>query len=145
MIALRQCTQCGLKAFTKDDLVKAFSPNKQCKHGYANQCLDCRRKVGLKSYHKHKESVLLRGSQKRRDTRDKILKYLGGQCSHCGIEYTGDNAVIFDLHHTDPSEKDFSVSKHSGRNFEKLKPEVDKCVLLCANCHRLEHKQETLS
>lgn len=43
-----------------------------------------------------------------------------------------------EFHHLDPSEKDpdyYSLKI----DFDKLKPELDKCVLLCANCHREKH------
>ena len=45
---------------------------------------------------------------------------------------------VYDFHHRDPSQKDFSISKNA-KSFEKCKQELDKCDLLCANCHRLRH------
>lgn len=76
----------------------------------------------------------------------KWAKYLGGKCSNCGIEITVDNYCIFDFHHLDPSKKEYSVTQLL-RNFtseEILKTEIDKCVLLCANCHRLEHNKNKI-
>jgi hypothetical protein len=67
----------------------------------------------------------------------------GGKCQNCGIEYNGTNACIFDFHHTDPSKK------HRGNDStlmsateEEMKRELEKCILLCSNCHRLEHSGE---
>ena len=76
--------------------------------------------------------------QRRRDQL-KILavEYKGGCCEICGYsKYVG----ALEFHHIDPSLKDFSISG-SGytRSFEKMKPELDKCRMLCANCHREIH------
>jgi formate-dependent nitrite reductase cytochrome c552 subunit len=44
-----------------------------------------------------------------------------------------------EFHHRDPTQKDFSLGHAKMTNFEKVKSELDKCDLLCANCHREEH------
>jgi predicted HNH restriction endonuclease len=45
-----------------------------------------------------------------------------------------------DLHHKDASQKDFGISSGGlTRSWELVKAEADKCVLLCANCHRELH------
>jgi hypothetical protein len=46
-----------------------------------------------------------------------------------------------EFHHTNPDEKDFGVSKILTRSIADLKAEVDKCVLLCSNCHAEEHQR----
>ena len=79
--------------------------------------------------------------QRRRD-KLKIMsvEYKGGKCSMCGY-----NKCIeaLDFHHLDSSEKDFGISaKGYTRSWEIVKQELDKCVLLCANCHRELHSKE---
>jgi len=62
---------------------------------------------------------------------------LGGRCVDCG--YVGPD-IVFELHHLDMSSKEFGLAEFGGtaaRFFEEAK----KCVLLCANCHRLRHWQ----
>jgi hypothetical protein len=46
-----------------------------------------------------------------------------------------------DFHHINPDEKEFEIDirKFSNTNLEDLQKEIDKCILLCANCHREEH------
>ena len=58
-------------------------------------------------------------------------------CCCCGVEY---NSVVMDLHHKDPSIKDAHISKlMKSCSYQKLQEEIDKCVVLCANCHRMIH------
>lgn len=68
-----------------------------------------------------------------------MIEYKGGKCIDCGV----DNLDIscYDFHHLDPNEKDFNLSSlNSARiSLEKVKKELDKCDLLCANCHRTKH------
>lgn len=47
------------------------------------------------------------------------------------------------FHHKDPNEKDFELGDSCRFSLEKLKKEVDKCQLLCANCHQGLHSEES--
>ena len=62
------------------------------------------------------------------------IGYKGGKCQICGYsKYQG----AFDLHHINPKEKDFGFSdKGYTRSWEKIRVELDKSILVCANCHR---------
>lgn len=46
-----------------------------------------------------------------------------------------------EFHHINPLEKDFSISSNINMSYEKIKKELDKCILLCANCHREIHEE----
>jgi hypothetical protein len=74
---------------------------------------------------------------RRRKVKLKAIEYKGGRCEICGYDKC---AGAFDFHHKDPNEKDFAIS-HNGhsRSWERVKKEIDKCMLLCANCHREIH------
>ena len=67
------------------------------------------------------------------------IKYLGGKCSECGC----DDHRVLQFHHCDPKQKLFKLSDRIGRGSnmtqEEKKTELDKCVLLCANCHIILH------
>lgn len=82
------------------------------------------------------ESVILW----RKRTKIKLVEYKGGKCQICGYNKSK-NALHF--HHLDPNEKDFSISGKS-LSFDKLKTEVDKCILVCSNCHSEIHEGLTI-
>lgn len=64
------------------------------------------------------------------------VEYKGGKCMVCGYhKYNGS----LDFHHLDPREKDTKFSIGKSFNKEKLIKELDKCVLLCKNCHAEVH------
>lgn len=69
-----------------------------------------------------------------RDRKDKAIEYKGGCCERCG--FTG-NRACFDFHHI--GGKDFVWTKLRLRAWDSVLAELDRCELLCANCHRLEH------
>lgn len=67
----------------------------------------------------------------RQNIKRKLVEYKGGKCIVCGYnEYIG--SLTF--HHREPTKKEFQIGGQS-RSFEKLKNEVDKCELVCHNCH----------
>lgn len=72
----------------------------------------------------------------RNRTKLKLITYKGGKCERCG--YCKLIPSAYDFHHTDPSKKDFGISGRC-RKFELMKSEVDKCQLLCKNCHAETH------
>ena len=68
------------------------------------------------------------------EAREKAIEYKGGKCEHCGYDkYRG----ALEFHHKDPNEKDPRGLRKM--NLKALFAEVDKCTLLCSNCHREEH------
>lgn len=76
-------------------------------------------------------------AKRRRKIRSITVEYLGGQCMIC--QYKKCSAAL-DFHHRDPEQKKFGLSQRGlTRSWERVKTELDKCVLICANCHREVH------
>lgn len=57
-------------------------------------------------------------------------------CIECGETHRG----VLDFHHIDPETKEYNISKKIGRiTLKTLLNEINKCIILCANCHRKLH------
>ena len=94
------------------------------------------RKNGVSHYHCKKciEKNSLISTQAKKD---KCIAYKGSKCVLCGYNRFRNT---FDFHHLCPSEKSFEIGYALKRkSFDEIKPELDKCILLCANCHRELH------
>ena len=65
------------------------------------------------------------------------------KCADCNISGYP-HSWILDFHHLDSSEKFSIVSKmvHDGYGKEKILAEIEKCVVLCSNCHRIRHIED---
>jgi len=112
---MKFCNGCQtLKSFS------CFSSDKSKSCGRASQCKECNRAKNQKA---------------RDDLWKRIEEYVGGRkCAHCGIE---SEYPIYDFHHLDPTEKEREVTR--SLKWDKVKAEIDKCIMLCSNCHRIEH------
>lgn len=76
----------------------------------------------------------------RKRVKEELIAYKGGKCEICGYNKC---IAALDFHHINPEEKDFTISNSNiYKNIEALKQEVDKCMLVCANCHRELHYQQ---
>jgi len=62
----------------------------------------------------------------------KSVKYKGGRCQICGYNKC---LRALKFHHINPKEKDFNISMANNPPWEKIKKELDKCILVCGNCH----------
>lgn len=65
-----------------------------------------------------------------------IVEEMGGCCSICGYNK---NLSALEFHHLDMTQKDFTISNSTTTNIEKIREEISKCILVCANCHRELH------
>ena len=76
-------------------------------------------------------------SKRRKLLRLKAIEYKGGKCIFCGYcKYEG----ALDFHHVNSDSKNFGLSeKGITRSWDKIQKELDKCILVCANCHRELH------
>ena len=64
-----------------------------------------------------------------------LVEYKGGKCQCCGYSRC---IEALEFHHLDPNIKSFTISGKS-KSFNSLKSEVDKCILVCSNCHKEIH------
>lgn len=75
--------------------------------------------------------------EKRHRVKEKLVNYKGGKCEICGYDKC---LNAFDFHHRNSEEKEFNLnSANYNRPLDVLYKEVDKCVLVCATCHREIH------
>ena len=91
--------------------------------GRFTECKRCRSKRQLDLYFRYKQ---------------RSVEYKGGKCSECGYSKC---LAALDFHHIDPNEKDPDWHKMRHRNAESIRSELDKCILLCSNCHKELHYQ----
>lgn len=73
-----------------------------------------------------------------------VVNYKGGKCQICGYNKS---PFVLELHHIDPNTKDklIMIQLQRSRKFDldKYKEELDKCILLCCNCHKEIHRGVT--
>lgn len=74
-------------------------------------------------------------ASRRLELRQRIINYKGGCCALCGYSKC---LAALEMHHVDDHTKEFNISDRKAWT-EALVRELDKCVLLCANCHREVH------
>lgn len=102
-----------------------------CRHAYSKVCQERKIKVGLTQ----KKSSVNTSFKMRQMIKDEKLARLF--CLDCSIPITLDNTFMFDFDHRDPAEKLFTISRHyKGVSYASLINEMNKCDLVCANCHR---------
>ena len=73
-------------------------------------------------------------AKRRRKLKEMAVAMKGGKCEVCGYHRT---VWALDFHHRDPATKSFALS-HKGytRSWDVVRKEIEKCILVCANCHR---------
>ena len=73
----------------------------------------------------------------RQRVKEKAVAAMGGECQCCGYNK---HISALEFHHLNPSEKEIGISTGGcTRSYEKMKNELKKCILVCANCHREIH------
>jgi hypothetical protein len=74
----------------------------------------------------------------RKNTKIRIVESFGNICCICKNTYPPE---LYDLHHIDPDEKEFSFGSiyASPISWDRIVIELRKCVMVCSNCHRLIH------
>ncbi len=113
----------GLKSCSKCKIQKPLTFfYKRSDTQYTSWCRECNNKQTVNRQQKIKIEA---------------VNYKGGCCQNCEFkEYMG----ALDFHHLDPDKKDFDFASYGSRNsINDALSELDKCVLLCANCHRMTH------
>lgn len=137
---MKICSKC--KQEKKFD---AFINRKKNKDGLSSYCKECYYEYNKKSYYKDPKKRNNYLILKRREKVHNFNKWIiesNLKCKKCGE----DHPAVLDFHHINPEEKKGNISnlKWRGLSKETLFKEIEKCIILCANCHRKLHWEEKL-
>lgn len=90
-----------------------------------------------RTYADRREYMIATVAKRRRKVKEMARTYLGGKCSICGYNRCQE---ALDFHHRNESTKAFGIAaKGYTYAWTRVQTELDKCILLCANCHREVH------
>lgn len=134
---MKKCSKCGLRKQLKN----FYRRKRGLRAGeYYEKCKECYKIRGRNYYTNNRERQLeLAKKRKLRyiDERKEFLRKIKDKpCLDCGKKYP---AWIMDFDHRDEKDKVASISFLAFRKlvkFDKIKAEIAKCDLVCANCHR---------
>jgi 5-methylcytosine-specific restriction endonuclease McrA len=141
---MKQCTKCYVQKQEDDFFVKDKKTG--LLHAQCKQCYKQRRILTYKiHYKKYREQYLkrarIRRHEKRSEYREGMLKYLNGkQCVVCNES----DPRVLEFDHIDPGDKSFNISQgvKLGYTWDEILLEIQKCQLLCANCHKKKTSEQ---
>lgn len=133
----KKCSKCGVLK----ELSEFYRRKKHRAGEYYERCKDCFKARGRTYYHQNHERqlslALLRKKKYREERRVWLEKLKDRPCMDCGVKYP---PYVMDFDHKDGQVKIASISwlaLHNTSNLEKIKLEIEKCDLVCSNCHRV--------
>ena len=133
---MKHCPKCS-----EDKKLSEFNKNKNKKDGYANLCRSCVKYYQNKYYKENKDKFVSK-MMIRKKTLNKFIvdiKIKSG-CKVCGENHI----ATLDFHHRNPEDKKLDITRAvaNGWGIKRLQKEIDKCDVLCSNCHRKLHWKE---
>lgn len=133
MPGVKRCSRCK-----QDKDESAFQKNGATKDGLQDQCRECRRATDRETYLKRSPEKKERYRERDQEiaTRNSRRAYeflLEHPCVDCGES----DPVVLEFDHVS-GEKRYNVGDliRSGRSWEYVRAEIEKCEVRCANCHR---------
>lgn len=144
---LKICSKCGKSRLLSSFYFRKKGPRKG---KYYEKCKECMKARGIDYYHQNHDRQLKLALIRRHRYYKEKRKFLVGAknrpCADCGLSFP---FYVMDFDHRDYLSKIENVSRMFTRNWalEKIKKEVEKCDIVCANCHRIRtykkfHKYE---
>lgn len=100
-------------------------------------CIRCGREKNCGRKHCNSCNVTL--SRKKRAK--KVREHFGGKCTLCGYSKC---LEALEFHHRDPTQKNFTISNGGTKAIRNIIIEAEKCIMVCANCHREIHTEKNV-
>lgn len=123
---------CGSCKKTKS--ISLFSKNPTKKDGLQTKCKECQKRYS-RAHYKENKQLYLNHNKKAKQTKKEFVDSGKTKCCKCGES----ELCCLDYHHLDESTKLFELSKYHLHTLVKIKAEIAKCIVVCANCHRKIH------
>lgn len=135
----KQCVKC----FATKTL-ENFSWKSKSKGVRQAKCKTCYRELRNKWYQDHKDSEVKTIKTYIYKRRKEIKSWFDSIKAKSKCRYCEENRpTVLQFHHLDPKKKDIQLSAASrnGWSIKRIEAEISKCIVLCANCHLIEHER----
>jgi hypothetical protein len=130
---MKKCPKCN-----EEKEFNHYAKNSSRKDGLQRICKTCVKKQDASLYKKDKSKIVKRNKK----YADKTIEWFNDYKKNLSCEICGEKRFwVLDFHHKDPNEKDFNIGDKwkQGYSISKIKNEINKCMCVCANCHRNIH------
>lgn len=128
---MKTCTKC--KEFKP---LQDFHFANKAKDKYQACCKICASIIRKVSYRKNPDHHYRVARERKARLKKEYIEFKKTlSCELCGENHP----QCLEFHHKDPSQKEFVISLYANYGIEKVKTEIAKCSILCANCHRKQH------
>jgi hypothetical protein len=136
---MRACTKCG-----EVKPLEAFPPVRRGEPKLQTWCRDCFAEANARNYRKNHERektrLVRQVAERRAEVQKRIIEYLGEHpCVDCGEA----DIVVLEFDHIAEKLGDISTYAGGGRSWSRVKAEIDKCEVRCANCHRRKTRERS--
>lgn len=132
---MKHCPKCNT-----DKEVEEFCINRERADGRQGYCRRCMSEATKKCYRNNYKKHYNKQKERNQGLYRFLREYKESKpCVDCGKFYP---FYVYDFHHREKDEKDFTISEMRKRRMgiDRIKAEIEKCDLLCSNCHRIRHK-----
>ena len=127
---MKKCPKCNEEKALID-----FAKNSFREDGLQRICRACVKKQDAELFKKNKNNIVARNKK----YADKTIKWFKEYKQTLSCEACDESREwVLDFHHKNPNEKDFQISGKS-ISWDKIKNELEKCILVCSNCHQEIH------
>ncbi len=130
---MKTCCKCKRELQLED-----FCKNKKRKDGHGSFCKECNKAYHKKHYKLNKEEYLSANRVRINENKAFIKNYKAERgCCRCPEKHP----ICLQFHHIDRNSKEMAISTAvgEGRSMKLVMLEIEKCIILCANCHFKEH------
>lgn len=134
---MKKCNNCG-----DDKKLSEFNFKNKERGIYQSNCRLCDKIIRKKSYEKNKKTTYERNKRNRIKAEKWFYEYKSKlKCNRCPQNHP----ATLEFHHINPKNKKMSVANMVGDyTIERIIEEINKCEILCSNCHKIHHFNEKL-
>lgn len=123
------CTKCKL-----EKPISQFNKCRSKKDGLQSECKECHNKLYQKYYSLNKNKFRTNSFNRRNSIKQFLNNIKKKGCNICGEN----DIACLDFHHI--KDKEYTISQLvNTENMTKINKEINKCIILCSNCHRKLH------
>jgi len=125
---MKTCGKCKQKKYLSE-----FADNKEKNDGKQYQCRQCQKKYRSDHYKKNKKKIIGQIKKRKIFIRDYVWSIkCKSSCADCGES----DPVVLEFDHLGVKNFSIALAATNGYSIEKINSEIEKCEIICANCHR---------